>query len=174
MPTKSPLPVLAKNVTPLPKLVGPVYPLYRSTFPFDGPIASIPKVPLINSPPVIVLRELESQSGQVNGSASGRHNVGPDLLQRYAVSLGGLDGEERRCNCGEHQRAANRCEDKCFHSNLRFGTNAKRLLPIQARHWESPVVRTHRGQVNRREKRSLKSITKFTYFAVVPTARWSE
>jgi hypothetical protein len=52
--------------------------------------------------------------------------------------------------------------------------DAKRLLPVQARHWESPVVRTHRGQTNRREKRSLKSITKFTYFAVVLTARWSE
>jgi hypothetical protein len=40
---------------------------------------------------------------KVNGSASVRHNVGPDLLQRYEVSLGGPDGEERRCNCGEHQ-----------------------------------------------------------------------
>ena len=25
----------------------------------------------------------------------------------------------------EHQRAANRCHDKCFHSNLRFGTDAR-------------------------------------------------
>ena len=32
MTTKSPLPVLAKNVPPLPKLAGPVYPLYRSAF----------------------------------------------------------------------------------------------------------------------------------------------
>src|SRR5262245_1660591 len=53
----------------------------------------------------------------------------------------------------------------------RFGTDAKRLLPVQARHWESPVARTHRGQMNRRTERSFKSITKFTYFAVVPTAR---
>ena len=38
----------------------------------------------------------------------------------------------------------------------------------------SPVVRTHRYQTNRGEERSLKSITKFTYFAVVLTAPWSE
>ena len=37
----------------------------------------------------------ESQSGQVNGSASGRHNIGPDFLKRYGETLGGLDGEER-------------------------------------------------------------------------------
>ena len=63
-------------------------------------------------------RAWKRQSGQVNRSASVRHNVGPDLLQRYGVSLGGPDGKERRCNCGEDQRAANRCEDKYFHSNL--------------------------------------------------------
>src|SRR5436190_494428 len=45
----------------------------------------------------------ESQSGQVKGSAPGRHNIGPDLFQRYGVSLGGPDGEERCCDCGEHQ-----------------------------------------------------------------------
>src|SRR5262249_62167925 len=45
----------------------------------------------------------ESQSGQVNGSDSVRHNVGPHLLQRYGVSFGGPDVEERRCKCGEHQ-----------------------------------------------------------------------
>src|SRR5205814_4053705 len=94
----------------------------------------------------------ESQSGQVNGSASIRHNVGPHLLQPYGVSFGGPDGEERRGNCGEHQRAANCCENKCFHSNLRFGTDAKRLLPVQARHWQCPVVRTHRCQMDRRKK----------------------
>src|SRR5262249_53390922 len=37
----------------------------------------------------------EGQSGQVNGSASCRHNVGTHLLQRYGVSLGRLDGDER-------------------------------------------------------------------------------
>jgi len=35
----------------------------------------------------------ESESGQVNGSASGRDDIGPDLLQRYGVTgLGGPDG----------------------------------------------------------------------------------
>ena len=35
----------------------------------------------------------ESQSGQVYGSASGRDDIGPDLLQRHGVTgLGGPDG----------------------------------------------------------------------------------
>ena len=50
MTTKSPLPVLAKNVPPLPKLAGPVYPLYRSVFAFDGPVAIIPKAAFIEDP----------------------------------------------------------------------------------------------------------------------------
>ena len=36
----------------------------------------------------------DRQPGQINGSASGRDDIGPDLLQRYDVTgLGGLDGE---------------------------------------------------------------------------------
>ena len=39
----------------------------------------------------------DRQPGQINGSASGRDDIGPDLLQRYDVTgLCGLDGEERR------------------------------------------------------------------------------
>src|SRR5262249_47949346 len=77
----------------------------------------------------------------------------------YFRRLGGLDGDERPCNCDEHQRAANRCEDKCFHSNLQVWNPCGRLLPVQACHWESPVVRTHQVRWDRREKRGLKSIT---------------
>src|SRR5215475_6156573 len=39
----------------------------------------------------------------------------------------------------------------------------------KAPHWESPVVRTHRCQMDRREKRELKSSTKVTHFAAVLT-----
>src|SRR5215475_1714914 len=63
----------------------------------------------------------------VNGSASGRDDVGADLLQRYGESLSGPDGEERRRNCGEHQRAADRCEDKCFHSNLQVRNRCEEI-----------------------------------------------
>ena len=35
----------------------------------------------------------KNQSMQINGSASGRDDIGPDLLQRYDVTgLGGPDG----------------------------------------------------------------------------------
>jgi len=34
----------------------------------------------------------------------------------------------------------------------------------KAYHWESPVVRTHQGQMDRREERSLESITNLTIF----------
>ena len=37
---------------------------------------------------------LKSQSSQVNSSASGRDNIGPDLLQGYDVT--GLSGADRR------------------------------------------------------------------------------
>ena len=47
---------------------------------------------------------LDRQSGQVKRSASGRDNIWANLLQRDdVIGLGGPDGEERRCNCGEHQ-----------------------------------------------------------------------
>jgi hypothetical protein len=76
--------------------------------------------------------------------------------------LSGLDGESG--NCREHHRTANRWKHKCFHSDLRFGTDAKRLLPVQARHWESPVVRKHRSRTNRGEERSIESIINLTNF----------
>jgi hypothetical protein len=44
-----------------------------------------------------------------------------------------------------------------FHSNLRVYHRCERLLPVQARHWESPLLRTHRGQMDRREKRGFQS-----------------
>ena len=42
----------------------------------------------------------------------------------------------------------------------RLGTDARDYCRSKTRHWESPVVRTHRCQMDRREKRSFKSITK--------------
>ena len=97
MPTKSPLPVLAKNEAPAPETrrsgESTVQRLH-SPSPV-GPVHYLPKAAWIRRRHTNCPGE-ESQSGQVNGSASVRHNVGPDLLQRYAVSLGGLDGEERR------------------------------------------------------------------------------
>ena len=103
------------------------------------------------------------------------NSVWRPVVSRIPVARDGIEiplGTDRVRNGWneEHQRAANRCQDKCFHSNLPIWYRCERLLPVQARHWESPVVRTHRGQMNRREKRSLKSITKFTHFAVVPPA----
>ena len=96
MPTKSPLPVLA-NKAPAPETSRSG----ESTV--DGLSSQDPLAPSVLSrklgidPRLMTVPDSsESQSGQVNGSASGRHNVGPDLLQRYGVSLGGLDGEERR------------------------------------------------------------------------------
>jgi len=38
----------------------------------------------------------KSQAGQVYGSASGRNDVGPDLLEGFGVSLGGPHGKEGR------------------------------------------------------------------------------
>jgi len=47
--------------------------------------------------------ETKSQSCQVNGSASGRNDVGPDLIQRYDVTaLRGSEGEsacDYDCQC---------------------------------------------------------------------------
>src|SRR5262249_23008916 len=48
----------------------------------------------------------ESQSGQVNGSASRRNDVGPDLVERYDVTgLGSPEGE----STGEYDRQC--CRD---------------------------------------------------------------
>jgi hypothetical protein len=41
MPTRSPLPVLGRNTSPLPKLVDPVSPKYPSEIPPDGAPVSI-------------------------------------------------------------------------------------------------------------------------------------
>ena len=38
-----------------------------------------------------------------------------------------LRAEEGRCNCGEDQRAANHCEDKCFHSNLQVWNRCEEI-----------------------------------------------
>ena len=48
---------------------------------------------------VVIKNEPEPKKNspvKINGSGSGCHNVGPDFPQRYFVSLGGLDAEERR------------------------------------------------------------------------------
>src|SRR5438477_93337 len=104
MPTKSPLLVLAAKKPPLPKLAGPVkstVPVYLTRArPCARPRHYIRRIS--SDPRCGTKGAHESQSGQVNGSASSRHNVGPDLLQRYGVSLGRLDGQERRCD-EEHQ-----------------------------------------------------------------------
>ena len=43
----------------------------------------------------------KSQSSQINGSASGRDDIGPDFLQRYDVTgLGALSDAE----AGEHEQ----------------------------------------------------------------------
>src|SRR5262249_13334480 len=42
-----------------------------------------------------------------------------------------------------------------------------RLLPVQARPGKSPVVRRHRGQMDRRKKRGFKSSTNVTQLAAV-------
>ena len=94
MPTRSPLPVVAKKKPPGPKLVGPVNPVYPvTTPPSTCPVSIAPKLAFICGTTIVSAEE--SQSGQVNGSGSVRHNIGPDLLQRYGVSLSGSDGEER-------------------------------------------------------------------------------
>ena len=86
--------------------------------------------------------------------------------------MNGPNGEERRCD-EEHQRAANDCAHEWLHSNLEgFWNRCGRLLPVQTRHWESPVIGTHtevRSTV--REKRGSKSSTNVTHFAAVLTVR---
>src|SRR6516225_1832949 len=60
-----------------------------------------------------------SEAGQVNGSVSGRHDVGPDFLQRYEVSLGGLDGEERRDDNWEKCQECRRISTARVHHSLK-------------------------------------------------------
>ena len=50
----------------------------------------------------------KSQSVQVNGSASGRDDIGPDLLQRYDVTGFALCRMPRQANTSAMRRRASR------------------------------------------------------------------
>src|SRR5262245_2361621 len=56
-----------------------------------------------------------------------------------------------------------------FISNIRFGTDVGDYCRSNAYHWESPVVRRHRCQIDRRKKRGFKSSANLTHFAAVLT-----
>ena len=100
IPTMSPLPLLATVKPPLPKLVGPLGPGVRVYAGRSRPRANSPcniaraVVQTLGSISGFIGKpDSENQSSQVNGSASGRDDIGPDLLQRYGVTgLGGPDG----------------------------------------------------------------------------------
>ena len=95
MPTQSPLPLLGSILPPLPKLVGPLNPLKKVNVRRVVVPVTIALYGWLQygSPRVPLARELKPVNDML--APPRRHNVGPHLLQRYGVSFGGPDGEER-------------------------------------------------------------------------------